>query len=215
MNPPFLTRLSGQQIKELCTLAGQAYKAAKARPGAVDDDVTADAFRKAGQMEAVKKESLKDCNQGDYLELRGKWFTVIGNLEAAFYAFMNAGAQNELRRQMAWRLMGQLYKLAQAMEGHNQRPDVPVPTQAWQYAQAIAKDKFKGRSITSLDGPELEQLGFTVINRANAMRKVGSAKTRNKSQAARPKRPAEAEGGQPRRNGPAKDLQPGGERVLW
>lgn len=213
MNPPFLTRLSRLQERELCMLAGQAYKAAKARPGAVDDHVTADAFRRAGQLEAVKKESLKDCNQGDYLELRGKWFTVIGNLEAAFYAFMQAGAKNELRRQMAWRLMGQLYKLAQAMEEQNQRPDVPVPTQAWQYAQSIAKDKFKGRSITSLDGPELEQLGFTVINRANAMLGKGSAKTRNKSQAKRSKRPAEAEGGQPRRNGPANVLQPSTDRV--
>ena len=186
MKKIYLTKLSGVQIKQLCTLAGQAFKAAKSREGAVDDDVTADAFRKAGQLEAVGKESLKECHQGDYLEIVGKWFTVIGDLEAAFYAFMNAGPQNEFKRQMAWRLMGQIYGLAQAMERReNMRPEVPISSQAWLYAQSISKDRFKGRQITSLDGFELEQLGFTIVNRTNAMRGVGSAGGRNKKQGAK------------------------------
>lgn len=182
----YLTPLSGKQIKHLCMLANEAFKAAKARPGAVDDHVTAEMFRKEGQLEAVGKASLKDCHQGDYLELVGKWFTVIGNLEAAFYAFMDAGAAAEHRRQMAWRLMGQVYALSCAMaERENTRPGVPMPQQAWEYTRSICRDKFKGLAITSLDGFQLEQLGFTVVSRANAMRGVGSTRTRNTSQAKR------------------------------
>lgn len=174
MKKQFFTKLSAVQIKQLCILAKQAFKAAQARLGAVDDDMDAETFRKQGQIEAVGRESLRLCNQSHYLELLGKWFTVIGNLEAAFYAFLNAGPQNEFRRQMAWRLMGQIYSLAKAMEEReNTRPEVPIPQQAWAYAQHIAKDKFKGRQITSLEGAELEQLGFTVVNRTNGMRDVG------------------------------------------
>lgn len=202
MKKHYFTQLSAVQIKLLCTMAGQAYKAAKAR-GGVEDGMSADGFRKAGQIEAAGVESLKLTTQEHYLAIRGKWWTVIGNLELAFYDFLNAGAENEALRQMKWRFMGQLSHLAEGiMEKARQRAlDAQTEAaltlmaadeaakQAWAYGQSLSRDKFHGRGIGSLTVEELEQLGFTVINRGNAMRGVGDKNTRNKSQRRKPAKP--------------------------
>jgi hypothetical protein len=201
----YFTGLSGVQIKLLCVMAGQAFKAAKSR-GAVEDGQSADEFRKAGQMEAAGVESLKLATQEHFLAIRGKWWTVIGNLELAFYDFLNAGAENEALRQMKWRFMGQLSHLAEciAMKANDKaanellragEPDLSklvsmavdeAARQAWAYGQSLSRDKFQGRGIDSLAVEDLEQLGFTVVNRGNAMCGVGDKTTRNKSQRRKP-----------------------------
>ena len=209
----YFTRLSGVQIKLLCVMAGQAFKAAKSR-GAVEDGQSADEFRKAGQMEAAGVESLKLATQEHFLAIRGKWWVIIGNLELAFYDFLNSGAENEALRQMQWRLMGQLSLLAAAMAkrdhskalnelisaGATGALNAPMMAedeaarQAWAYGQSLSRDKFERRGIDSLDADELEELGFTVVNRANAMHGVGDKTTRNKSQRRKPaKAPFEPE----------------------
>lgn len=182
------TKLSTTQIRQLCTMAGQAFKAAKGRGDPRTED-GADAYRKAGQQEAAQIESLKDAHQGHYLALVGYWFTQIGNLEEAFYALLNAGDASEARRQMAWRLMGEISRLAKGIKAQKGRiqimlSDYEAAHEAWRYTQHIAKDKFDGRHIDSLDAQELEQLGFTVFNRASPMLKVGKDENRNKKQRA-------------------------------
>lgn len=183
---PFLGRLSAKQIKQLCTMAQKAFKAARSRH-ALDDDMTAEDFRHAGQMEAAQVESLRTANQGQYLEIRGKWWTVIGNLEQAFHDFLLAGPQEAARKQMAWRLAGQLSLWADAkQQKHLQQtaielPDDETARQAWAYASSIARDTYK-RGIENLTWEELEQLGFTLVNRTSALRGVGRAENRNKSQ---------------------------------
>lgn len=198
--PRFLGRLSGVQIKLLCTLAGQAHAAAKLRedPAA---DVDRETWRKNGQDEATGLQGLslaKDATQEHFLPIRGYWFTIIGNLQQAFYDFLHAGPENEARRQMAWRMMGQVAHLSEALEGRHERlrqitPGLAAHTpaeaakNAWNYARAIAKDKFQGRRVEALNADELEQLGFTITGRANAMQGKGDPENRNKSQRLRSK----------------------------
>ncbi len=198
--PRFLGRLSGVQIRLLCTLAGQAQTAAKMR-GNPDAETDRETWRKNGQDEATGVHGLslaKNANQGHFLPIRGYWFTIIGNLQVAFYDFLNAGPQNEARKQMAWRLMGQIAHLSEALEARHERlraitPGLAAHTpaeaaqNAWNYARAIAKDKFQGRRIESLDADALEDLGFTITNRANAIQGKGDPENRNKSQRLRSK----------------------------
>lgn len=187
MKRQYFTPLSSEQIKSLCALANHAYKAARSR-GAIDDDLKADDYRKQGQLEATGVDSLKKANQSHFLEIRGKWWTVIGNLEQAFYDFLNAGPQNEARRQMAWRLAGQVSFLAEAMKFRDERDkgitlsDPDAARQAWAYTNALARSKSGSDRLETLTAEQLEQLGFTLNNRANAMRGVGSSQSRNKSQ---------------------------------
>lgn len=189
------TPLSALQITELCTLAGQAFKAAKLR-GGVDDETTLEAYRKQGQIECGVI-SLKQATQAHYLELKGKWFTVIGNLEQAFYCFLNAGPQLEAARQMKFRLMGQVSRLATAIKKHHFKENqieltaTECARQAWAYAQTLSLDKYAGAKIDSLNAQQLEQLGFTVLNRANAKEGKGSTASRNKKQRDKVPTPAE------------------------
>lgn len=183
-----MARLSRDQIKQLCAMSQQAQKAAKVRfdPKA---DVDAETWRKRGQeaATAIPGFSLKTATQGHYLEVRGHWFAILGNLEQAFTDFLNAGETSEARRQMAYRLLGQVHRLAEGIQAEKARVAIQIDmstaaAEAWKYTAALAKDGFKGRRIDSLDASELERLGFTVTNRASAKLRVGSPDTRNKSQ---------------------------------
>jgi hypothetical protein len=193
-----LTRLSPVQVKALCSLANKAYKVAKSRH-AIDDETTADDYRKAGQKEAAGIESLKDAHQGHYLAIKGKWFVVLGQLEEAFDLFLRAGDQAQHHAQMKWRLIGQIAHLADAIKAaHLEQTqialsDAEVARQAWAYTNAMARDKSAAKTarLQDLTTRELEQLGFTVTNRANAKLGVGHSSTRNKNQ--RPAR-SQAEG---------------------
>jgi len=198
--PRFLGRLSGVQIKLLCMLAGQAQAAAKLRHNP-DAEIDRETWRKIGQDEATGVHGLslaKNAHQGHFLPIRGYWFTIIGNLEQAFYDFLNGGPDNEARKQMAWRLMGQIAHLSEALEARHERLRTITPglasntlaqaaQNAWNYALSIAKDKFQGRRIEALNADELEQLGFTITGRANAMQGKGDPENRNKSQRLRSK----------------------------
>lgn len=220
MKPRFFTPLSRIQITQLCTQAGLAFKAAKAR-GGIEDGTKLDDFRKAGQYEAAKVTSLTLATQEHYLAILGKWWTVIGNLEAAFYAFLNAGAENEAARQMRWRLAGQVSRLAEGIAQQHDNalmnaqiqqgvtgtltvtrmPADEAARQAWAYAKSLAKDKFAGRLIESLNADELEQLGFTVFNRASQKLGKGDKSKRNKSQR-RGRKAADPEEGSSHRDEP-------------
>lgn len=205
------TRLSAVQIKSLCTLAGKAQKAAKLR-GDDRADVPAEEWRKAGQDEATGERGLSlrdDATQVHYLPIRGHWFVIIGNLEAAFYSFLNAGPQNEAARQMKWRLAGEVSRLAEGIQTEKAGRELPVliddataASEAWNYTRALAVDKFGGLSINGLDAGQLEQLCHTVFNRASAKLGVGDPSRRNKKQQ-RPTRrkatPADAPAEEPAR----------------
>ncbi len=184
-----LTPLSAVQVKGLCALANKAYKVAKARH-AIDDDMTADDYRKAGQKEAARIDSLKDAHQGHYLAIKGKWFVVLGRLEEAFDLFLRAGDQAHHHAQMKWRLLGQISfwadakKTAHKAETQIELDDTEAARQAWAYTAALARDKSAAKTarLEDLTTKELEQLGFTIVNRANAMRGVGHTANRNKNQ---------------------------------
>jgi hypothetical protein len=198
--PRFLGRLSSVQIKLLCTLAGQAQAAAKLRHNP-DADTDRETWRKNGQDEATGVQGLslaKNAHQGHFLPIRGYWFTIIGNLQQAFYDFLNGGPDNEARKQMAWRLMGQIAHLSEALEARHERlrsitPGLAANTPAqaaensWKYAAVIARDGFQGRRIEALNADELERLGFSITGRANAMQGKGDPENRNKSQRLRSK----------------------------
>lgn len=184
--PRSFTPLSSVQVKALCALASKAYRVAKAR-GSIDYSLGGEDFRRAGQLEAAGVESLKKATQEHYLSIKGKWFTVLGNLEEAFYCFLNSSAEHEATRQMRWRLMGQVALLAEGIQqarvrdGFPALPDSEAAGQAWAYTASLARDKFSKR-LDDLDADQLEQLGFTVVNRANAKRGRGNPSNRNKSQ---------------------------------
>jgi len=188
------TGLSSIQITKLCTLAGQAFKVAQGRGDPRTED-GADKFRKAGQKEAAQIESLKEAHQGHYLFLRGYWFTILGNLEQAFYDFLNAGDANEAMRQMKWRMMGQMAHLADAIATKRLREiatglqaepltDAQAADEAWRYAQYIALNGLFKCSLANLPLEGVEQTGFTLNGRATAMLGKGKAENRNKSQRA-------------------------------
>lgn len=183
----WLTPLSALQIRALVAMAGKAYKLALQR-GAIDDTTSAEEYRRAGQMEAAGISSLKEANQGHYLALRGHWWTIIGNLEQAFADWLAAGPQDQARRQMAHRLTGQISHLADAIAAKHHREHgteldaAEAARQAWAYTQSLSNVKYGGGRFTDLDAFRLEQLGFTITNRANAMRGVGDSRRRNKSQ---------------------------------
>lgn len=197
MKKRIFSPLSNAQKAAISILRKQAFEAAKGR-GAVDDDMSFESWYRAEMLDAAGVESLTDATQPLYLAIRGRFFTILGNLEQAFYDFLNAGEQNEARKNMAWRMMGQIAHLSEALEGRHERLRIITPglaantaeqaaRNAWNYAASIAKDKFKGKRIEALNADELEQLGFTLTNRANAMQGKGNPENRNKSQQHRPK----------------------------
>jgi hypothetical protein len=187
------TRLSAVQIKQLCTMAGQARAVAKTR---FDEraEKDAEAWRKWGQDEAtgVQNLSLRKATQVHYLPMRGFWFNIIGNCEQAFYDFLNAGEQNEAMRQIKWRLAGEMSRLADGLKFEKSRLPIPIviddvqaAKEAWNYTRVVCTDKFHGRRMEALVTPEeVEQLCHTVFNRASAKLGVGKAENRNKSQRA-------------------------------
>jgi hypothetical protein len=192
MKKRFLGPLSNDQKAAISILRKQAFEAAQAR-GAVDDDLSFEAWYRAEMREAVGVESLTDATQALYLAIRGRFFTILGNLEEAFYAFLNGGEENEARRQMAWRLMGEIERLAQGIRAKHEAlmrltPGLAdlTPAQAaeraWSYVKTIARDKFGGVRMEALDADQLEELGFTVYNRASAMLGKGMPEARNKAQ---------------------------------
>lgn len=204
-----LTSLSNSQKARLSILAREAWDVAKQR-GAVDDSMTYDEWRHEQQQEACGLASLKEATQAHYLALRGKWFVILGNLEQAFYDMLNAGEENEARRNMAWRLTGQLALLADGINARHedlrlQNTDMPALTtaeaaqQAWAYASSIAKISHKAR-IEALNARGLELLGYTLTNRANDMLGKGSAENRNKRQRAQ-NRPAKNTSEEPLQSG--------------
>ncbi|MES2597222.1 MAG: hypothetical protein V4662_17880 [Verrucomicrobiota bacterium] len=192
------TPLSGLQIKILCTLAGQAFKAAKLRR-AIDDTMTVEEYRREGQLEACGMASLKDCDQSHFLQIRAKWFVVIGNLEEAFNDLLNGTAEAEATRQMRRRLVGQIAGLADAIgEKHERETGIVLEVadraaRARAYAEGIAFDQMGTRNLLALTSQKLEWLGFTVTNRATAMRGKGNPENRNKSQRRKSKEPGTGE----------------------
>lgn len=189
--------LTTLQIRLLCTLAGQAFKAARLR-GAVDDDLDPETFRREGQVEAGAPASLKECNQGHFLAIRGKFFVVLGRLEEAFNDFLNAGDDAAALSQMRWRFIGQVAALAEAIGDKHARETgivLDVPTRAARahaYAEGIAKTQFHG-GLKSLNARQLEVLGYTITNRGNALAGRGRTENRNKNQR-RKEDPAEEPG---------------------
>lgn len=187
------TRLSRLQITGLCVMASQAYKIAKTR-GDPRAEVDAETWRKKGQDEATETHelSLRNATQVHYLPIRGFWHVIIGNMQEAFYDFLNACEKNEAMRQMKWRLAGEISRLADGIKAEKARLPIPIliddaqaAKEAWAYTRAMCLDKFHGRRMEALVTPEeIEELCFTVFNRASAKLKVGSRENRNKSQRA-------------------------------
>lgn len=183
--------LNNNQKTRLAILARMAFAISKQR-GAVDDDADFDQWRYATQGEAVGLPTLglREAVQGQFRELRGRFFVILGNAEAAFEDFMQGGDEKELRRQRMHRLAGNVGALAEFWRGEKGIDEPEAARQAWAYTTAIARDKARGRPLAELTAQELTQLGFTILNRLNQKRGVGSAANRNKSQRAKAQKPA-------------------------
>lgn len=184
-----MSPLTALQKSKLCILAKAAWL--KARRAGLDDSVSASDYRAAGQLAACGCESLRDCTQAHYLALRGHWFVELGELGEAFTDFLNAGEPAERLRQLKWRFAGQLASLAEAIAhvetaaGRPALTDAQAASRAWAYASKMAADKHF--TISAATAPQIEQLGFQLTNRANALLGKGSPATRNKSQRTRPR----------------------------
>lgn len=188
------TPLSGRQIKGLCAMAWQAQKVAKSR-GDPSAEVDQETWRKNGQDEATDSHglSLRAATQVHYLPIRGYWHVILGNVQQAFYDFLNSGPQNEAMKNMKWRLAGEVSRLADGLQKEKAErllqplaiSDEQAAQEAWDYTRVICRDKFAGRGIGALVTPdEVEQLCHTVFNRASAKLGVGRPENRNKSQRA-------------------------------
>lgn len=195
-NPKWhFTPLSNDQKAILCILARDAFDLSLSR-FAVDDGVKYDDWRREQQLKACGVASLTKANQGHFLLLRGHWFVIVGNLEAAFQDFLKAGDQNEATRQMKFRLMGQIALLAEGITFEKARIQIMLTAEqaaneAWNYTRALALDKSqRQKRLDQFAAEELEELGFTVVNRANAKLKRGKPENRNKGQ--RLKKPQKA-----------------------
>lgn len=186
------TRLSGLQIKGLCAMAGQAQKVAKSR-GDPSAEVDGETWRKNGQDEATDSHglSLRAATQVHYLPIRGYWHVILGNVQQAFYDFLNSGPQNEAMKSMKWRLAGEVSRLAEGLQKEKAErllqplviSEEQAAKEAWDYTRVMCRDKFAGRGVGALATPEeVEQLCHTVFNRASAKLGVGKSENRNKSQ---------------------------------
>lgn len=178
--------LSNVQKTALMRLARDAFTIAKER-GAVDDEADFDAWRKEQHGEACERPpfGLREAMNDDFRLIRGRFLVILGNAEAAFYAFIGSGSENEKRRRMAYRLAAQVGTLAKTWGAQRKLTDAEAARQAWAYCLAIARDKAKGRSFDEMTAVEVRNLGFTILNRRSAHAGVGQTGNRNKSQAAR------------------------------
>lgn len=208
-----LTPLTNDQKARLSILAKEAWAIAQGR-GAVEDGVKFDDWRYTQQIEACGVASLRDANQSHFLNIRGKWFTIIGNLERAFYDLLTAGDQNEKTRQMKWRLMGFVAVLADGIRAEKARIQIIIAEplaakEAWSYTLALAADKGQGRRLESFGPDDLQQLCHTVMNRANAKLGKGRPENRNKKQRLkRVSKPAEDDALEPFERHSNRDEQP-------
>lgn len=177
--------LSNAQKNGLMRLAREAFQLAKQR-GAVDDDADFDTWRKAQHGAACERPpfGLREARNDDFRLIRGHFLVILGNAEAAFYAFIGAGAENEERRRMAYRLAAQVGTLAKTWGAQRKLTDAEAARQAWAYCLKIARDKAKGRPFDEMTAAEVRYLGFTILNRRSAHAGVGQTSNRNKSQAA-------------------------------
>lgn len=188
--------LTSKQKSRLAILARMAFRLSIQR-GAVDDTADYDAWRyeQTGQAVGVASQGWRESTQGQYRLIRGRFFVILGNAEAAFEDFMQGGEENELRRQRLHRLAAAVGSLAEFWRAEKSIGEDEASRQAWAYALSIARDKAGGRALSALDAAELAQLGFTIINRCNAKRGVGSAANRNKSQRIKAEKTASQETG--------------------
>lgn len=194
MNPKWhFTRLSGLQIRQLCVMSRQAQQIAKTR-GDPRAEADAETWRKVGQDEATDTHdlSLREATQVHYLPIRGYWHVIIGNVQEAFYDFLNAGEQNERTRQLKWRLAGEVSRLAEGIKAEKigETPpvmidDVKAAEEAWNYTRWMATQPlFGAKGLKNLNPDDLKRLCDTVFNRSSAKLGVGKAENRNKSQRA-------------------------------
>jgi hypothetical protein len=178
--------LSNAQKNGLMSLAREAFLLAKQR-GAVDDDADFDTWRKAQHGAACDRPpfGLREAQNDDFRLIRGHFLVILGNAEAAFYAFIGSGPEHEERRRMAYRLAAQVGTLAKTWGAQRKLTDAEAARQAWAYCLAIARDKAKGRPFDEMTATDVRNLGFTILNRRSAHAGVGQTGNRNKSQAAR------------------------------
>lgn len=185
MNTKANQPLTGEQKKRLMAMSRAAFKLAIQR-GAIDDDTDFDSWRKSEYGRACELPSLglRDAIQGQYRLIRGWLHVILGNAEAAFHDFLEGSQEDEARRQCMWHLAASVSGLASYWAKERKLSDEASAQQAWAYCLDIARDKASGRPLAQLTAVELRNMAFTMINRTNAFRGVGSAENRNKSQRA-------------------------------
>lgn len=199
MKRPFrFAPLSGKQKALLCQLAGQAYLIERRR-GSIEDTLDKETYRRQGQAEACGLESLTDCDQSHFLALRAKWFVITDRLEEAFNDLLNAGEIPQALAQMRWRFVGQISVLAEGIAQASQKKglDLAKPEairQAIAYAESVARQKHRV-PVKSLGVEDLEELGYTMVNRGNAKLGKGDSFRRNKSQRLKRRADDRPEGG--------------------
>jgi hypothetical protein len=178
------TALSAKQVQRLAILGGMAFAISRGR-GGVPEGMKVRDWRQQEQGAACGLSvglSLSDATQGQFNEIAGRFFVILGDAEAAFAAFMQAGPENEARKQLVRRLAGDVAALAAFWAVQKGVHESEASRQAWAYCNAIARDKASGRQVSELDARELTQLGWTIRGRTSAFKGVGNPANRNKSQ---------------------------------
>lgn len=176
---PLLARLSKKQIGDIGRLAQLAFKTG-VRDGLLDKPArgqatkAAEAWRHEQQLLAVKKRSLKACDQGDYKALEEHFAAMIPEEDLrAFDAGMKKGKEPAYRQMI-------LHKIKAACES--------VSLNYPAYPAHICRDQFR-RSLEAASPKQLWCLFYTITNRVRDREKFGDpvktpAKSRNQAPAA-------------------------------
>jgi hypothetical protein len=176
--------LSKHQKAILCQMAADAYAVQK-KHGLIDDDVKLEAWRREEQRAAVGIESLKDCRQAHYLPLRGHFAALAGKTEVATFQDTQAAPDDPYRLSMAEALRTELQRFAELTDEHG-KPNGPHRAEGYLFAIAQHRGRLIPRTVATIvetwNPKKVEELVYTMRNRINAMRDVGKAENRNKSQ---------------------------------
>lgn len=113
---------------------------------------TRDFWRREWQLKVTGKESMSDMDNADYDKLVALWLELAGDINGALRKTFDGS--NELKQLR--------YRIRQACE----KAGVEFPA----YANAIAADKFTGRTIEQLNQKALLHVLYTVRNRKSSKR---------------------------------------------
>ena len=155
--------LSKAQKRELCMLAAEAYKHARADGTAPDpaedgmsESVAFNVWRRCRQHEAVGLSSLRDAHNDDYLTLKVYWLRKLGR-------------ENLADKKEALRL-GEKYTWAKRRLESELKDAADVLPEGRRYIEGFLRNK-RGVSLADADVSQIWQAIYTLRRRSGQLRR--------------------------------------------